>query len=134
MEVAWAASPACSAAATIQSVRTPPPWPPSAAMRIESGRGAGDVMTEGTSGRLEPADHPCPHCGEGALPGARIADHARLVERGAEHGGVRDLAAEAAADAALVDPRDGIVAERVATFAERQRGAPIQAHAGLVPR
>src|SRR5882724_1522815 len=120
MEVACAASPACSAAATIQSVRTPPPWPPSAAIRIERGRAASVIMRRGTSGRLEPADHPRPHRGEGALPGARIADHARLVERGAEHGRVRDLAAEAAADAALVHAGDGFRAKRVATVAERQ--------------
>ena len=51
---------------------------------------------------------------ERALPGARIVHDARLVERRAEHRGVGDLAAEPAADAALVHVGHRVVAQRVA--------------------
>src|SRR5262245_9892130 len=61
-----------------------------------------------------------------------MMDDAHLVERWTEHGGMRDLAAESAAHAGLVDARDRIVAQRIRAVPERERRAPIEAHARLV--
>src|SRR6185436_4301980 len=60
--------------------------------------------------------------------------HPRLVERRAENGGMGDLAAEPAADAALVDVGHGVVAQWVRIVLERQRWATVEAHARLVAR
>jgi hypothetical protein len=48
MDVACTGNPACAAAPTIHSVRTPPPCPPRAAMRMETGRGLEAVTGIGT--------------------------------------------------------------------------------------
>src|SRR6266511_1142081 len=83
---------------------------------------------------LEPADHAPAEPGERSFPGARVMDHAHLVEGRTEHGRVGDLAAEPAAYAGLVHVSDRIIAERVRVVLERERRAAVQAHARLVAR
>src|SRR3989442_15553694 len=58
----------------------------------------------------------------------------RSVERRAEPRGVRDLAADATADARLVHGGDRILAQRVGVLPERERRAAVQTHAGVVAR
>src|SRR5688572_26973905 len=101
-------------------------------MRIETGRRVVDVMPDAGSGRLEPADHAAPEARDRALPAPRIVDDAHLVEGRAEHGGMRHLAAEAAAHAALVHARDRILAQGVPALPEGERRTAVEAHAGLV--
>ncbi len=67
-----------------------------------------------------------------AVPAARIVDDVGAIEGRAQHGGVRHLAAIAAADAALVDRRHRIVAQRIVELLHRQRRAAREAHAGVV--
>ena len=59
-------------------------------------------------------------------------DHIGAVERGTKDGGVGDLTTVAAADAALVDGCDGVIAQGVVEAFQRQRGAAGQADAGVV--
>src|SRR5216684_6322846 len=63
-----------------------------------------------------------------------MVDHAGLEEGRAEDRRVRDLAAEPAADAGLVHVRDRILAQRIGIVLEGERGAAVEAHAGLVAR
>src|SRR6202162_5908136 len=133
MDVAWTGRPAWGAAATIQSVSTPPPWPPRAAIKMETGR-RGALMPAAQSCPLKDADHPPAEGLEPPLAPAGVVHHARLVERRGEDGRVRHLATEPAADAGLVHVRHGVVAQRVAALLERQGRTTVEAHAGLVPR
>src|SRR6266545_4644457 len=150
MDVAWAGRPAWAAAATIQSVSTPPPCPPRAAIITETGRRAAlmpaarscrlpihtgcPFIPAAHSYRLEEADRPPAESLERPLTPAGVVHHARFVEGRAEDGRVRDLAAEPAADARLVHVRHRVVAQGVAAVLEREGRAAVQTHAGLVPR
>ena len=169
--------PSASAARTIQSVSTPPPSPPSAAIRSVTGavahvgsvsgavrtvgslsavtgvrvgmRGAalgrcvGDPLTavRSPAGRgsswhdrvaLQQADELLARPMQHAVPGIRIAHDLGAIERRAQHGGVRDLAAQPAADAALDHGRDRIGAQRIGIGLDRQRRAARQPDAGMV--
>src|SRR5207253_3326151 len=92
-----------------------------------------DVCSSDLRG-LEAPDHPAPRGVERALPPVGIVDHARLEEGRAEDRGVRDLAAEPAADTGLVHVRDRILAQGIGIVLEGERGAAVEAHAGLVAR
>ncbi len=81
---------------------------------------------------LQEADHGAAHAVEEAVPAARIVHHVGAVEATAEHGGVRHLAAVAAADAVLVDMGDRVVAQRIVERLHRQRRAAGEPHAGVV--
>src|SRR5262245_56931097 len=59
-------------------------------------------------------------------------DDAYFVERRAEDRSVRNLAAESAANAGLVDARDRVVSQRIRILTERERRTAIEAHARLV--
>ena len=59
---------------------------------------------------LQPADHgACATLRLELIPAGRIVNDVGAIERRAQHGGFRDLAAIAAADAGIVDRRDRIV-------------------------
>src|SRR5262249_3734218 len=62
----------------------------------------------------------------------RVADELGAIERWAQHGGVRDLAAHAAADAALDHRRHRIRAQRIGIGLNGQRWAAGEADAGMV--
>ncbi len=67
-----------------------------------------------------------------AIPPVRIADDLGAIERRTEHRGVRDLAAQPAADAALDHGRHRIAAQRIGIGLDRQRRAAGQPDAGMV--
>src|ERR1700745_3044450 len=133
-EVDWATQPSDSAVSTIQSVSTPPPWPPIARMAIDSGFSRGKRWIAGASAsivatsrkhnppRLAPVLKPCDQCapqaGNEAIPPRWIEDDIGAVERGAQHSGLRYLAAIAAADAGVVDGGDRIILERIVGMLE----------------
>src|SRR5256885_6237933 len=103
---------------TIQSASTPPPSPPMAKIAIL----IGCVITRPSEGvlgaalglaALEPADHARAHALAEAVPARRVADDLRLVEGGAQHRGMRDIAAVAAAHAALEHGGDRVGAQRI---------------------
>ena len=81
---------------------------------------------------LQPADHAHRDRRLEHVPAARIVDDVGAIERGAEHRGFRDLAAIAAADAGIVDRRNGIVAQRIVELLHRQRRAAGEPDAGMV--
>src|SRR6476646_10302238 len=103
IDVDCTGKPICAAAATIQSVSTPPPSPPSAAMRIVIGRGCGPFMViiphvsraqrgaprtrvriscSRLGGRAyEPADHRLTYAMEHAIPPGGVADDLGAIER-----------------------------------------------------
>ncbi len=58
-----------------------------------------------------------------AIPPRRIVDDIGAIEGGAQHGGLGDLAAIAAADAGLIDRGDRIVFQRIVGMFHRQRRA-----------
>src|SRR6185503_4416944 len=64
--------------------------------------------------------------------GARILDQLGTVERRAEHGRVRDLAAQSAADAAFDHARDRIGAQRIGARLHGERRTAGEADAGVV--
>src|SRR6218665_2674580 len=111
-DVACAVQPACSARRTIQSTKTPPPWPPRAmiAMWMLCGFRVLSWLIA-----APPAVQP-------ALGSSRVVHLVGLVERGAEHGGVGHLAAMAAGHAMLVHAGHRVGFERIA--AGRQPQAP----------
>src|SRR6218665_1326735 len=112
-DVACAVQPACSARRTIQSTKTPPPWPPRAMIamwmlcgfRVLSWLIAAPPAGTAPGARARaigaPAATPAPAV-QPALGSARVVHLVGLVERGAEHGGVGHLAAMAAGHAVLV--------------------------------
>ena len=67
-----------------------------------------------------------------AVDRARVMDDVGLVERRAQHRGVADLAAHAAAQAVVVDVRHRMVAERVRVGLDGQRRAARQPDAGVI--
>src|SRR5438876_6383884 len=71
---------------------------------------------------LQETDDGGAHPGESAVPAAGIDDDVGAIEGGAEHGSLRHVAAIAAADAGIVDCRDGIVLERIVRLLDRERG------------
>src|SRR6185436_21095574 len=81
---------------------------------------------------LQPADHGHRNPGFEPVPTGRIVNDVRAIERGAEHGGLGDLAAIAAADAGIVDRRNGIVAQGVVQLLHRKRRAAREADASMV--
>ena len=58
------------------------------------------------------ADHPAPHAVKESIPGGRVVHHFGSEERRAQHRRVRDLAAQAAPHAVVVDVCDRIGAQR----------------------
>src|SRR5689334_1924012 len=96
-------------------------WVPSG--RMMAGSGIGEGQPAGFAEPLQDADRLTADAVEETDPAARIVDGVGAVEGGAEHGGVRHLAAIAAADAALVDMGDRVVAQRVVERFDRQRRA-----------
>src|SRR5512134_1438105 len=106
-DVVCAMWPLCSPRSTIQSASTPPPSPPIA--RIAILIGCTPVIVLRSSERvaraqpriapLQPADHRAAQALAQPVPARGVADDLRLVERRAQHRGVRHLAAQAAADA-----------------------------------
>jgi hypothetical protein len=63
--------------------------------------------------RTQPIDDAAPHLRDRAVQAIRIADDVGAIKRRAEHGGVRDFAAQAAADAALDDGRHRFFPQRI---------------------
>src|SRR6478609_3438123 len=104
-EVVCAIWPLASARSTIQSASTPPPSPPMARIAILIGCLAFMRFSEGVAragtrvAPLQDADDGAAHALAQAVPAAGVADDLRLVEGRAQHGGMRNLAAQAAADA-----------------------------------
>src|SRR3954471_16436952 len=120
-DVICATKPFSSPMSTIQSARTPPPSPPMArtAMRIERGVSAPVIVVSSRCrGRGGPGQAALQEADDGpaqprlqVVPPRRVVDDRGLVERGAQHGRVADLAAEPAADARVDDLRDRVLAE-----------------------
>src|SRR6185312_2543422 len=80
----------------------------------------------------EPADDALAPARQRDVTRAGVAHDLGLVEGRAQHGGVRDLAAQAAADAALIDVRHGVAAQRIGVRLHRQRRAARKPDAGMV--
>ena len=136
IEVLCTGKPRAAAAAMIQSVSTPPPSPPSAAISRVMGRvvvGCScEIMRGPLHGAAEDADDAPAQRRHHAVPPGRIADQLGAVERRAQHGGMGDLAAQPAADAAVDHRGDGVAAQRVGIGLDGQRRAAGQADAGMV--
>ena len=81
---------------------------------------------------LQPADHALAQPRQAPIPAARIVDDVGAIEGRAEHRRFRDLAAIAAADAAIVDRGDRIVLERIVGVLHRQRRAAGEPDTGVV--
>src|SRR5882672_8447430 len=64
----------------------------------------------------------------------RIADHFGAIKSRSMRGRVRILSTHPAADAAVDDGGDRIDPERIGAVFERQRRAPRQPDAGVIPR
>src|SRR6218665_3757837 len=118
-DVACAVQPACSARRTIQSTKTPPPWPPRAmiAMWMLCGfRGLSWLIAAPPAGTA-PGPRPRAIGAPAARPAhgsARVVHLVGLVESGAGHGGVGHLAAMAAGHAVLVHAGHRVGFERIA--------------------
>src|SRR3984885_5007551 len=101
-------------------------------------KGKRTVLRKGDPARfaasLQPADDALAQSGEPPVPAAGIEDDLGAIERRAEHRGLRDLAAIAAADASVVHGGDRIVLERVVGVLQRQRRATREADASVVSR
>src|SRR6185312_11238572 len=122
----------------------PPPWPPIASTAMASGlvvssatlAGSAFILREDRHAlrapRLEPADHGGADARGESLERARIVHDLGAVERRAQHGGFRHLAAIAAADARVVDGCDRIVLQGVAGALDRERRAARQPNTGVV--
>src|SRR5690348_10636545 len=67
-----------------------------------------------------------------AVPHARVLDHFCAIERRTQHGGVRDLAAQAAADAAFDHARDRIGAQRIGRGLHGERRTARETDAGVI--
>src|SRR5712692_10917302 len=67
------------------------------------------------------------------VPPGGVLDDFRAIERGAEHGGVRVLAAQPAAHAAVDHGGHRVGAQRVRIVFDGERGAARQADARMVP-
>ena len=67
-----------------------------------------------------------------AVPPIRIEDDLGLVKRRTQNFRVANLAAQPAADAAVVDMRDRIDLQRIGIGPDRQRRATREADAGMV--
>src|SRR5690606_22976574 len=145
-DVVWAHHLACSAMSTIQSASTPPPWPPMARMAILMGEPAWNVVLVMArpleriliqalaAARLQQADDALAHLGLEQVPLSRVVDEVGPVERGAQHGGMGDLAAVSAADAGVVHMGDGVFFEGVAAVLDGKRGAAREPDTGMVAR
>src|SRR5207249_4657042 len=68
------------------------------------------------------------------VPPRRVLDDFGAIERWAEHRGVRVLAAQAAADAAVDDRRHRIGTQRIRVVLDRERRAAGEANAGVIAR
>ena len=98
------------AASTSQSAMTPPPSPPSAAIRIVNGRAcAGTVACRCVARRCSRDREPL---SSATVPQARVLDDFGAIERRAQHRGMRVLAAQAAADAAVDHVRHRVAPQR----------------------
>src|SRR5512134_3804304 len=97
-DVVCAIQPLCSPRSTIQSASTPPPSPPIARIAILIGSER-IALPRARGASLQMADHDAPHVLAQAVPPRRVANDLRLVERRAQHCGVRHLATQTAADA-----------------------------------
>src|SRR6185437_11854709 len=82
--------------------------------------------------RLQPTDDAPAHARHEALEAGRIVHDLGAVERRAQHGSLGDLAAIAAANAAIVDRRHRIVLQGVRGWLDGERGATGQTDAGVV--
>src|SRR3954470_21269765 len=137
-EVVCAMYPLDSPRSTIQSASTPPPSPPMARIAILIGcirfmRSSEGVAFAGARGAaLQVADDGAADALAQAVPAARVGDDLRLVEGRAQHRGVRDLAAQAAADAGVEHSRDWVGTQRVGVGLDRQRRTAGEADAGVV--
>src|SRR6476661_7640753 len=118
-EVPWTKCPAEIAAACSQDASTPPPSPPSAAIRSVMGLASGmrSLRRHESGCRLpaaaEEAHERCRCPPLQPVPAARVLDDVDLREGGTELGRVRDLAAQPTAHAVVVDVGDGVGAQRV---------------------
>ena len=132
--------PAAIAAACSQEASTPPPSPPSAAIRSRMGLASAIVTPPAPAqsdadrrrSAAEQAHEPRRDRQLQPVPARRIADDVDLRKRGAELRRVRDLPAQAAADAVVVDVGDRIGAQRVLVRLEGERRAAGEADAGVV--
>src|SRR5215467_16680 len=108
-------------ASTSHSASTPPPCPPTAGIRTESTRSSVICRKGGIRSRRGQArDDGAAETREQPPPFRGILDDANLVERRAEHGGVRDLAADTAAHARVVHVSDGVVFQWVGALRQCQ--------------
>src|SRR5437773_394502 len=93
-----------------------------------------DGEAEAVSGAaaLQIGDDAAPDTGRQPLDETRVVDEVGAVEGWAEHRRIGDLAAIAAADAAVVDRRHRIVAEGIVELLHRQRRAAGETDAGVI--
>src|SRR6186713_3663925 len=80
----------------------------------------------------QPADHRLAAAMKDAIPPGRIANDLRAIERWTKHGGVGDLPAQTAADAALDHGCHRIAAQRIGVGLDRERGTAGEPDAGMV--
>src|ERR1019366_8272775 len=80
----------------------------------------------------EPADDFLPQTEQRAVTPIGVANDLGAIKRRAQHGGMRHLAAQPAADAGIDDGRHRIAAQRIGRRLHRQRRAARQTNAGMV--
>src|SRR5436305_13920461 len=105
-DVVCAKHPLASPRSTIQSASTPPPSPPIARIAILIGSER-IPLPRLRIAPLQPPDHRAAHTLAQAVPAGRVAHDLRAVERRAQHGGMRHLAAQTAADAREIGRASG---------------------------
>jgi len=78
------------------------------------------------------ADHRAPHLLLESIPACGIGDDGGAIERRAQHCRVRDLPAQAAADAGVDHLGHRLAPQRIGIGSKRQRRASGQADAGMI--
>src|SRR6185437_2535653 len=99
-----------------QFARTPPPWPPRAAMVSLIDRSEGILQPLALTPPLEETNHRTAHLRQQPIPTRRVVNQLGPIKRWAQYRGVRDLAAYPAPDTAVIDMRDRIGPQRIGTL------------------
>src|SRR6266567_4549341 len=122
-----------------QSARTPPPWPPRAAIVSLIGRSAIvfrlalERVAQSLPAPLQGCDHSRPHGVCESIPPRWVVNQLCTVERRAEHRSVRHFAADPAPDTTVVDMGHRVRAQRIGIVLHRQRRTARETNTRVVP-